>query len=102
MAVDLEKLSVQLADEGKLIEAGFVGLRMAAMAPDAPEDQVREMRWAFMAGAQHLFASIMTILEPGDEEPTERDMARMDLIHQELKNFYQELQTRYTPTKGSA
>lgn len=100
--VDLEKLSVQLADEGKLIEAGFVGLRMAAMAPDAPEDQVREMRWAFMAGAQHLFASIMTILEPGDDEPTEKDLARMDLISQELENFYQELTTRYTPTKGSA
>ncbi len=98
----LEKLSIELADQGKLIEAGFVGLRRAAMAPDAPEDQVREMRWAYMAGAQHLFSSIMTILEPGDDEPTEKDLARMDLISQELENFYQELTTRYTPTKGSA
>ena len=71
--LDLEKLSRDLIDSGKLIEAGFIGLRIAATAKDAPEIQVHEMRIAFFAGAQHLFGTVMTVLEP-DAEPTEKDM----------------------------
>lgn len=55
----LEQLSRRLADEGKLIEAGWVGLRLAAVPLNAPAAQLEEMRNAFMAGAQHLFSSII-------------------------------------------
>jgi hypothetical protein len=96
----LERLSRELADKGKLIEAGFVALRLKAMAKDASDIQVREMRMAFMAGAQHLFASIMTILDPGDE-PSEKDLARMSLISNELDNFRHEL-VAWLPTEGRA
>lgn len=96
----LEALSRKLADDGKLIEAGWVALRLKAMAPDAPPIQVREMRMAFMAGAQHLFASIMTILDPGDE-PSEADLARMSLISNELETFGNEL-VAWLPTEGRA
>ncbi len=96
----LEQLSRDLADKGKLIEAGFVALRLKAMSRVAPPIQVAEMRMAFMAGAQHLFASIMTILEPGDE-PSDTDMRRMSLISDELDAFAVEL-TRALPTKGNA
>jgi len=51
-----------------------------------------------MAGAQHLFSSIMTILDPGDE-PTEADMKRMELIAKEMAAFYEELK-RELPTVG--
>src|SRR4051794_31213244 len=88
---ELVALTKALADQGKLIEAGFIGLRLAAIPPDAPEVQVREMRKAYMAGAQHLFSSIMGILDPG-EEPTDADMARLDLIHGELEAFRHELE----------
>ena len=53
---------------------------------DAPEVQVREMRKAFFAGAQHLFASIATFLEEGTE-PTDNDVRRMEMIHVELEAF---------------
>lgn len=65
----LEQVSRDLTDNGKLVEAGFVGLRIACIPPSAPKTQVDEMQMAFMVGAQHPFTSIMTILDPG-EEPT--------------------------------
>jgi hypothetical protein len=86
----LTAMSKTLADEGKLIEAGWFSLQAAIMPADPPPVQIREMRLAFFAGAQHLFASIMTILEPG-EEPTDADMARMGLIAAELQAFAEQL-----------
>ncbi len=86
----LERLSRDLTDQGKLIEAGWVGLRIAAMDPNAPAIQLQEMRKAFFAGAQHLFASIMTIMEEGSE-PTEADLNRMSLISDELESFGHDL-----------
>lgn len=97
----LERLSRELADGGKLIEAGWVGLRIACDLEDAPRVQLDEMRNAFFAGAQHLFASIMTILDPG-ADPTDKDLERMDLIDRELKAFISDFSIRNLPTGGSA
>ena len=88
-------------ERGKLIEAGFASLRVFVIAPDAPQDQVDEMRMAFMAGAQHLLGSIMNVLDPG-EEPSEADMKRMSLIGDELEAYGEELKLRTTRTEGSA
>lgn len=97
----LERLSRELTDEGKLIEAGWVGLRLAAVPLDAPAIQLDEMRNAFFAGAQHLYSSIMTILDPG-AEPTDNDLRRMELIHNELQGFIQDFELRHGVTKGRA
>ena len=98
---DAEKISRELADGGRIIEAGWVGLRELAIPNTAPQTQIDEMRTAFFAGAQHLFASIMTILEP-DAEPTEKDLERMSLIHAELEQFRAEFELKHLPTKGRA
>ncbi|WLA80329.1 hypothetical protein [Bradyrhizobium elkanii] len=97
----LERLSRELTDKGKLIEAGWVGLRLSAIPLDASAVQLNEMRMAFFAGAQHLFGSIMGILDPG-AEPTDKDLERMDLIDKELRNFINEFEVRATPAKGTA
>lgn len=97
----LEQLTKRLADEGKLIEAGWISLRLHAMPLNAPAIQLEEMRNAFMAGAQHLFASIMTALDPGTE-PTDADMERMGLIARELEVFGQELELRVAKAEGRA
>jgi hypothetical protein len=97
----VDTLVQQMADEGRLIEAGWVALYHLAIPADAPEVQINEMRMAYMAGAQHLFSSIMGVLDPG-EEPTDEDMRRIDLIHTELEMFREELELRYGPWKGSA
>jgi hypothetical protein len=82
----LEDLSRGLVDEGRLVEAGWLSFRACVISTEAPDDQLREMRLAFFAGAQHLFGSIMTILEP-DEEPTAADLERLTNIHAELDDF---------------
>ena|SRR5262252_6862858 len=94
------ELSKRLTDEGKLIEGGWVSFRMV-ITPKAGDVQLQEMRTAFFAGAHHLFASIMTILDAGDEA-TPRDLARLSAIHEELERFRAELELRAARTKGSA
>jgi hypothetical protein len=94
-----EKLTKDLVDKGKLIEAGWVSLRLAAVPDDASALQLEEMRNAFFAGAQHLFGSIMTMLEP-DAEPTEADLARMDLIAAELDGFIEKYKLKHFPAQG--
>lgn len=80
----LDALSKKLADEGKIIAAGFVGMRMALIPLNAPQAQVDDMERAYLSGAQHLWSSMMSIMDP-DAEPTEADMRRMDLIDKELR-----------------
>ena len=82
----LERLSRALTEQGLLIEAGWVGYRLAVISPDAPAIELEECKLAFFAGAQHLFSSIMTILD-SDREPTADDMRRMSLISDELEEF---------------
>ncbi len=89
----LEQMARNLTDKGKLIEAGWIGLRIAAIPADAPQAQLDEMRNAFMAGANHLFFSIMQILDPGEDE-TPGDLRRMAMIEGELNSFGEELKLR--------
>lgn len=81
-----DKLTRELLDQGKIIEAGWAGFQMLVVPQDASTVQRNEMRLAFFSGAQHLFASIMSGLEEGKDE-TPADLRRMDNIHRELKQF---------------
>ena len=95
----LERLARELTDKGKLIEAGWVSLRLAAIPLDASSVQLDEMRNAFFAGAQHLFGSMMSIME-ADAEPTENDLRRVSLINDELLAFIQTFELKHFPAKG--
>lgn len=88
------------ADDGKLIETGFNALRELAIAKDAPQIQVDEMRLAYMAGAQHLWASIMSVLDPGPGE-TPGDMMCMAKIQAELDSWRQKLELRLGKAEGA-
>jgi hypothetical protein len=99
--IDLEALSRELTDQGRLIEAGWIGFRFTALTGEVPAAQLDELRNVFFAGAQHLFSSIMIILDPG-AEPTAADLQRMDLINAELKTFIETFAARHLPVKGSA
>jgi len=95
------ELSKKLADEGRLIEAGWLSYRAMVIHPNAPQVQIDECRFAFMAGAQHLFGSIMSILSPGPDE-TESDLSKMNLIDKELNAFTAEMALRINKAEGSA
>jgi hypothetical protein len=90
----LEEFAQQCTAQGQLIEAGWIGLRLAAIPLDAPQIQIDEMRSAFFAGAQHLMSSIAMILDPG-EEPTDADLVRMQQIDAELTRFITEYAKRH-------
>ena len=90
----LRRLQNELIDKGLLIQAGWVGFRLAVGLEDAPKQQLEEMRNAFFAGAQHLFGAIMGTLDE-DAEPTDADLRRMDLIHSELQAFIEDFARRY-------
>jgi hypothetical protein len=96
-----DMLAKKLSDEGRLIEAGWLIFKHLTIQADAPDVQIREMRLAFMAGAQHLFSSIIGMLD-SSEEPTDADIHRMYLINKELEAVHEELELRYGPTEGSA
>jgi hypothetical protein len=81
-----DEICRHLVDQGKLIEAGFAALAYLTIPEDAPEFQVEDMRKAFFAGAQHLLASLMGILEPG-AEATEADVSRVTIIQIELNEW---------------
>lgn len=95
----LMRLQKQLADDGKLIEAGWIGLRLVAVPPDAGPTQLTEMKMAFFAGCAHLFTAMMGVMDEG-QEPTDADMNRMALIHAELEAFEQQFKLRVEPSKG--
>jgi hypothetical protein len=87
----VEQVTKKLMDEGRIIEAGWQSLRLMVVPASAPEMQLIEMRKAFFAGAQHLFASIMSVMDDS-REPTENDLRRVEQIHMELEGFGEELQ----------
>jgi len=97
----IDAVTAYLVDEGRVIEAGWIALRVQSIPDDASPVQLDEMRNAFFAGAQHLFASINSVLEEG-EEPTPADLRRMDNIANELDRFIEDYKLRHFPSEGSA
>lgn len=93
-----ELMTTTLADEGNLIEFGWQALRQITIKPDAPEVQLTEMRFAFYAGAQHLFGSLMVIMR--DETPNASETARLDLINRELTAFVKEYEEYLARKRG--
>lgn len=93
------ELTKKLANEGKLLEAGFAAFVHLVIAEDAPAVQIEAMRLAFMAGAEHLFSSIVNILDPGDE-PTRAELRRMDLIQREINEWRSRISERVHPSQG--
>lgn len=100
VAAVAERLTRSLADQGKLLEAGWQSYRLLCLKipPHEGRDDLRE---AFLAGAEHTFASIINMLDP-ESEPTEADMRRMDMLHSELEPIRKMLTLKYGRTAGSA
>lgn len=97
----LERLTKDLIEQGKLIEAGWNAMRLAALPLNMPADRLEELHVAFFGGAHHLFASLMCALDPG-EEPTDADLRKIDLIERELAGFIRDYEIRCAKTQGSA
>lgn len=84
----VDKIIAEWADKGQLIEGGWRAYVAINKLESAPALQHREMRTVYFLGAQHLWASMMSVLDP-DAEPTEKDLKLMGLINEELETFRQ-------------
>lgn len=89
---DAEQLTIALIKKGLIIEAGWLSFKTMCMPLSAGEDQIKDMRTSFFAGAHHLFNSLIVSLDEEDSEPTEADMEKMNKVHKELEDFMVELQ----------
>jgi hypothetical protein len=90
----VDRITKTMADKGMIVEGGWRAyVVMKTQYQTRPVLITKEMRDAYFLGAQHLFASIFKILEPG-QEPSDRDMKRLDDIDKELKAFIREYQQR--------
>lgn len=89
----VDRLTKELLDRGLLIEAGWIALKVVSVPPTAGPVQIEEMRNAFFAGAQHVFGSMMGLLEEG-EEATKGDLHTLDLIKDELDAFIADFKAR--------
>jgi len=85
----MDKALAEWADKGKIIEGGWQAFLVSGGAR-LPADQQYDMRRGYYMGAQHLYASIIRMLDPGSE-PTERDLERMSKIHDELEAYHRSL-----------
>ena len=79
-AARLEAVAQCMADEGQLLEGGWVIVRGYAVHLHASELQLREMRIAYMAGSQHTFAVTMAALANGN-------MRILGLLDAEIETF---------------
>lgn len=95
----VDGLTEVMADQGQIIEAGFGSFLTAVLPRDASIEQIDLTRMAYFCGAQHLWASIFSMLDP-DAEPTDKDMKRMELIEAELIGFLKEIKDRIDLTGG--
>ena len=93
------KVTEELTDHGRLVEAGWVSYRLMVMDDAAPQIQREECKMAFFAGAHHVLNSLAIIMDE-DREPTERDVTRLQKIHAELEEFKNKLMLRYTDAEG--
>lgn len=97
----ISDLTKELIDRGKLIEAGFAAFAYCVIPKDAPPIQLREMQLAYMAGAEHVWSSLINMVGPS-EEPTDTDMQRMKLIQREIDEWRGKFAERAYPTQGNA
>jgi hypothetical protein len=76
-----------LARKGCLIAQAFDAFRQVVY-PGASEDQIRELRIAFFAGAAEIHAIQMAALDEG-EDATDADMAFMEGWVSEITEFHE-------------
>jgi len=84
-----DALVAEMIARGKLIEAGFQGLRLLLPKDIAPE-QLAQIRLAYLGGAQHVWSAMFAAMS-SDREPTLQDMRRMSMISSELESAGHEL-----------
>jgi hypothetical protein len=83
-AAELIEAVLRRSVERGIVRTGFEKFRAGAIPKDAPEDHLIIAHLAFMAGAEHLFVTMLTRLLSEDQETFSR---HMDEIRDEFINW---------------
>ena len=97
----LAQAHAELIDKGLYVEAGWKMFEELSLPDHASEDQRHDMRIAFYAGCQHLWAGLFACLEDGDD-PTDTECSRMSKVFEELEKFTEEFKLHFSKTEGNA
>lgn len=90
------QLTVNLIDSGQLIEGGFAAFMLTKLAKPSGPDELRDLRLAFISGAEVMFTSMLNIMST----TTAQDLKRMESIRREVDKVRAELEA--LATQGSA
>lgn len=80
-----KQITKDWSDRGTLIEGGFRAM-LVLRGHKIDDPGVADLRRVYYSGAQHLFASMMNVMEE-DREPTPTDMRRVELMARELEKW---------------
>lgn len=88
-AVLASAIGAAMVDRGKLIEDGFAAFLQFFYPTGVGDAQRRDLRMAWFLASDHLFFGVMGVLSAGTNV-TERDIARMAGVNDELLQFRRE------------
>jgi hypothetical protein len=90
-------IGADMTDRGKLLEEGFEAM-LKHMYPEGsvPEHQRRDLRMAWFLACDHLFFGVMGAMSDG-ARTTERDLARMAGVADEIEQFRLEVLGKSSP-----
>ena len=92
-------IGADLADRGKLLEAGFEALLAHFFPAGVGEQQRRDLRMTWFLACDHLFFGVMGVVSDGIGV-TDRDIARMTGITDEIEQFKREALGASGPAPG--
>jgi hypothetical protein len=75
-----------MRQKAKLLSAGWERYRSRVIPPNASEEDLKECRRSFYAGAHLLLTDILDLLDPS-EDPTEGDLTMVEDLQEELIEF---------------
>ena len=97
-------LVVGFAEDGEVIESGWLSFRACCLPDSASAQQVRDMRYAFYCGALVMFSGLTNIIpegvKPDDFHITEAMRERFDRIRNELERFEAEMNALAMKDRG--
>lgn len=98
-----QDISRDLFNKGLLVAGGFAAFKISILPPGTSPEVEALVQRAYFAGAQHIFHGVMGALDD-DDEPTDADLRRMDLVDKELRLWVGAMSAdnKIFPTKGSA
>lgn len=82
-------IGASMTDRGKLLEEGFAAFLKFFWSQGVTDQQRRDLRTTWFLACDHIFFGVMGVMSAGSEI-TERDIARMAGVADELEQFKRE------------